>query len=72
MGAEARERSGAAAPAPWWARPDAATVRPVALPERGAALMRPPVEEEAPDFIREALQRDRNVVNGLPAGWPGV
>lgn len=63
---------------PWWARPDHAKVRPiVAAPTEasaalGASAAGPGVEEEAPAFIREALSRDRNTLNGLPAAWPGV
>ena len=70
MGAAAgRAAKPRGAAAPWWARPDAAVVRPVVQPERGAATVEQPAE--VPDLIRDALQRDRNVLNGLPAGWPG-
>lgn len=71
--------AGSAALKPWWARPDHAKLRPIvaaptesAAARLGASAAGPAVEEEAPAFIREALRHDRNTLNGLPAGWPGV
>ena len=32
----------------------------------------PAVEQQAPEFIREALRHDRNTLDGLPAAWPGA
>lgn len=64
--------AGSATLKPWWARPDHAKVRPIVSAPTHSLAAGPAVEEEAPAFIREALNHDRNTLNGLPAGWPGV